>query len=250
METPDFMSTATTPSHDTGQRNTIRTTTSPSNTPTSQLERSVANRLRATMAAVRLAFTWRGFVRPSPRSCGVTTRRSADHTRDDTCQHCGPLLLWDRHAGYKDHRAGQQLDLISRNRVAFRVAANHAPRISHAKQGLFAPCPRHFTPAGPSMAPAGVFFPTSRRVHASPARGRCSPTGSRAAVPTAASKTSTARSPWPVARINRSRHSSPTTAGRISGLLAETSSRLAVLVPELFEFPPQGFPVNAVPGLL
>ena len=36
---------------------------------------------------------------------------------------------------------------------------------------------------------------------------------------------------------------------RRPGLLAETSSHLAVLAPELFEFPPQGFPVDAVPGL-
>jgi hypothetical protein len=34
------------------------------------------------------------------------------------------------------------------------------------------------------------------------------------------------------------------------GLLAETVSRLAVLAPELFQFPPQGLPVDAVAGLL
>jgi hypothetical protein len=45
------MSTATTTSHDTGQQPTSRTTTHPTNTPTTQLERSAANRLRATMAA-------------------------------------------------------------------------------------------------------------------------------------------------------------------------------------------------------
>ena len=54
------MSTATTTSHDTGQRTTSRTTTQPTNTPTTQLERSAANRLRTTMAAVKLAFTWLG----------------------------------------------------------------------------------------------------------------------------------------------------------------------------------------------
>ena len=52
------MPTATTTSHDTGQTSSRRTTTQPVNTPTTQLERSAANRLRATMAAVRLAFTW------------------------------------------------------------------------------------------------------------------------------------------------------------------------------------------------
>ena len=54
------MSTATTTSHETGQHTTSRTTTQPTNNPTSQLERSAAQRLRTTMAAVRLAFTWLG----------------------------------------------------------------------------------------------------------------------------------------------------------------------------------------------
>ena len=54
------MSTATTTSHDTGQQTTSRTSTQPTNTPTTQLERSAAQRLRTTMAAVKLAFTWLG----------------------------------------------------------------------------------------------------------------------------------------------------------------------------------------------
>ena len=55
------MSTATTTSHDTGQHTTTNwATTQPSNTPTTQLERSAAQRLRTTMAAVRIAFTWLG----------------------------------------------------------------------------------------------------------------------------------------------------------------------------------------------
>ena len=54
------MSTFTTASHDTGQHTTSRTTTQPTNTPTTQLERSAAQRLRTTMAAVRLAFMWLG----------------------------------------------------------------------------------------------------------------------------------------------------------------------------------------------
>jgi hypothetical protein len=52
------MSTATTTSHNTGQ--TITSRSSPTNTPTTQLERSAAHRLRTTMAAVKLAFTWLG----------------------------------------------------------------------------------------------------------------------------------------------------------------------------------------------
>ena len=54
------MSTATTTSHETGQHMTSRSTTQPTNTPTNQLERSAANRLRTTMAAVKLSFTWLG----------------------------------------------------------------------------------------------------------------------------------------------------------------------------------------------
>jgi hypothetical protein len=52
------MSTATTTSTETGQHTASRSTTLPTNTPTTQLERSAAQRLRTTMAAVRLAFTW------------------------------------------------------------------------------------------------------------------------------------------------------------------------------------------------
>ena len=52
------MSTATTT--DTGQTTSRRTTTPSSTTPATQTERSAANRLRSTMAAVRLAFTWLG----------------------------------------------------------------------------------------------------------------------------------------------------------------------------------------------
>jgi hypothetical protein len=54
------MSTATTTSPETGQNSSRRTTTQPTNTPTTQLERNAANRLRATMAAVKLSFTWLG----------------------------------------------------------------------------------------------------------------------------------------------------------------------------------------------
>ncbi len=54
------MPTATTTEPTTGQTTTSRTTTQPTNSPTTQLERSAANRLRTTMAAVRLAFTWLG----------------------------------------------------------------------------------------------------------------------------------------------------------------------------------------------
>ena len=54
------MSTFTTTSHDTGQHTTRRATPQRSNTPTTHLESSAAQRLRTTMAAVRLAFMWLG----------------------------------------------------------------------------------------------------------------------------------------------------------------------------------------------
>jgi hypothetical protein len=72
------MSTATTTSHDTGQTTTSRATSHTSNTPTTQLERSAANRLRTTMAAVRLAFTWLG-VRKTLASEQRTTAARAFH---------------------------------------------------------------------------------------------------------------------------------------------------------------------------
>ena len=52
------MSTATTT--DTGQTTSRRTVSPTTTTPATQTERSAANRLRSTMAAVRLAFTWLG----------------------------------------------------------------------------------------------------------------------------------------------------------------------------------------------
>jgi len=54
------MSTATTTEPSTGQHTTSRTTTQPTNTPTHQTAPNAANRLRTTMAAVKLSFTWLG----------------------------------------------------------------------------------------------------------------------------------------------------------------------------------------------
>lgn len=58
--TTNPMSTATTTEPTTGPHTTRRSTIQSSNTPLSQSERSAANRLGTTMAAVRLAFTWLG----------------------------------------------------------------------------------------------------------------------------------------------------------------------------------------------
>jgi len=54
------MSTATTTEPTASQQTSSRPTTQPANTPLSQSERSAANRLRTTMAAVKLSFTWLG----------------------------------------------------------------------------------------------------------------------------------------------------------------------------------------------
>ena len=54
------MSTATTTSHDTGQHTASRSTTQPTDTPVTQTTPNAAQRLRTTMAAVKLSFTWLG----------------------------------------------------------------------------------------------------------------------------------------------------------------------------------------------
>ena len=56
------MSTATTTEPTTGQHTTRRSATQPTNTPTSQLERSAANRLRTSLAASQSEAS--GFRRP------------------------------------------------------------------------------------------------------------------------------------------------------------------------------------------
>jgi hypothetical protein len=64
------MSTATTTSLNTGQPITSRTKTQPTITPTTQLERSAAQRLRTTMAAVRSEASgyWRAVTLPFPEA--------------------------------------------------------------------------------------------------------------------------------------------------------------------------------------
>jgi hypothetical protein len=93
------MSTATTTSHDTGQHTTSRATTQPSNTPTTQLERSAANRLRTTMAAVKLAFTWLG-VRKTLAPEQRTTAARAFHA-DRELLSASKLILDLKHPAYR-----------------------------------------------------------------------------------------------------------------------------------------------------
>ena len=54
------MSTATTTEPTTGQHTVRRTTTQPTTNPATQTSPNAAQRLRTTMAAVRLSFTWLG----------------------------------------------------------------------------------------------------------------------------------------------------------------------------------------------
>ena len=93
------MSTATTTEPTTGQHTTRRTTTQPTNTPTTQLERSAANRLRATMAAVRLAFTWLG-VRKTLAPEQRTTAARAFHA-DRELLTASKLILDTKNPAYR-----------------------------------------------------------------------------------------------------------------------------------------------------
>ena len=74
------MSTATTT--DTGQTTSHRTTTPTTTTPATQTERSAANRLRSTMAAVRLAFTWLGVRKTLAPEQRTTAARAFQADRD------------------------------------------------------------------------------------------------------------------------------------------------------------------------
>ena len=82
------------------------------------------------------------------------TGQVGDHPRE----HRGPFSIGQIHTGHEHHRVGKQLDPIGRNCVAFCVADGIDPVLSRAKRRLFGSCPRHFTPAGPSMASAGCFL--------------------------------------------------------------------------------------------
>ena len=73
------MSTATTTEPTTGQHTVRRTTTQPTTNPATQTSPNAAQRLRTTMAAVRLSFTWLG-VRKTLAPEQRTTAARAFHT--------------------------------------------------------------------------------------------------------------------------------------------------------------------------
>ena len=93
------MSTATTTSHDTGQHTTSRSTTQPTNTPVTQTTPNAANRLRTTMAAVRLAFTWLG-VRKTLAPEQRTTAARAFHA-DRELLTASKLILDTKNPAYR-----------------------------------------------------------------------------------------------------------------------------------------------------
>ena len=94
------MSTATTTSHDTGQHTTGWSTTQPNNTPVNQTSPNSAQRLRTTMAAVRLAFTWLG-VRKTLAPEQRTTAARAFHA-DRELLSASKLILDTKNAAYRN----------------------------------------------------------------------------------------------------------------------------------------------------
>jgi len=93
------MSTATTTSHDTGQHTTSRTTTQPTTNPATQTFPNAAQRLRTTMAAVRLAFTWLG-VRKTLAPEQRTTAARAFHA-DRELLTASKLILDTKNPAYR-----------------------------------------------------------------------------------------------------------------------------------------------------
>jgi hypothetical protein len=93
------MPTTTTNTPTSSPHNTSRSTTQPNNTPTTQLERSAAQRLRTTMAAVKLSFTWLG-VRKTLAPEQRTTAARAFHA-DRELLTASKLILDTKNPAYR-----------------------------------------------------------------------------------------------------------------------------------------------------
>ena len=93
------MSTATTTEPTTSPHTTSRTTTQPTNTPVTQTTPNAAQRLRTTMAAVRLAFTWLG-VRKTLAPEQRTTAARVFHA-DRELLSASKLILDLKHPAYR-----------------------------------------------------------------------------------------------------------------------------------------------------
>jgi hypothetical protein len=94
------MSTATTTESTTSQNQSSRSTTQPNNTPLNQTSPSSAQRLRTTMAAVRLAFTWLG-VRKTLAPEQRTTAARAFHA-DRELLSASKLILDTKNPAYRN----------------------------------------------------------------------------------------------------------------------------------------------------
>ena len=93
------MSTANTTEPTTSPHTTSRTTTQPNNTPVNQTSPNSAQRLRTTMAAVKLAFTWLG-VRKTLAPEQRTTAARAFHA-DRELLSASKLILDLKHPAYR-----------------------------------------------------------------------------------------------------------------------------------------------------
>ena len=93
------MSTAITTSHDTGQQVSPRGRQREAQQPVTQQERNAAQRLRTTMAAVRLAFTWLG-VRKTLAPEQRTTAARAFHA-DRELLSASKLILDTKNPAYR-----------------------------------------------------------------------------------------------------------------------------------------------------
>ena len=93
------MSSAITTEPITGQNTSRRTGNQQTNNPTTQLERSAANRLRTTMAAVKLSFTWLG-VRKTLAPEQRTTAARAFHA-DRELLTASKLILDTKNPAYR-----------------------------------------------------------------------------------------------------------------------------------------------------
>jgi hypothetical protein len=94
------MSTATTTSHDTGQTSSRRTATQPNNSPVTQTTPNAAQRLRTTMAAVRLAFTWLGVRKTLAPEQRTTAARAFQADRE--LLSASKLILDTKNAAYRN----------------------------------------------------------------------------------------------------------------------------------------------------
>ena len=93
------MSTTTTTSHNTGQHTASRPTTQPTNNPTTQTTPNAAQRLRTTMAAVKLSFTWLG-VRKTLAPEQRTTAARAFHANRELLT-ASKLILDTKNPAYR-----------------------------------------------------------------------------------------------------------------------------------------------------